>query len=190
MDNKKGLKNIEKNFKKNTQKKLISKVFAKSLFRNLEKNSKDVLTKQGIFLDQSIPFIKNEVNDFVLTNSERNNCHDNDLYNFNNDMIRNLNFMKTNKHKDVILARREYLRQMAIDEENRIKAEEERKKQEKIERAERRRLLRIKIFRDSIKKNILDNATIREDIYSIMEIAEIDNNDMEGPFGNYFFIYN
>ena len=121
MDNKKGLKLIEKSFRKNTQKKLVSKVFSKCFLKNLEKNSTDVLIKQGIFLNQDIPFIKNDINDFVFTKSENNNIMDNKLVEFNFDLTKNLNEMQTKKHKEVIIERKKYLQQMKIDEENRIK---------------------------------------------------------------------
>jgi len=121
MDNKKGLKMIEKNFRKNTQKKLISKVFSKCLFKNLEKNCMDTLTKQGIFLNQDIPYVKNEVNEFVISQSESNSITDKKLVEFNFDLIKNLNDIKRKKHKETIVERYEYLKQMKIDEENRIK---------------------------------------------------------------------
>lgn len=121
MDNKKGLKMIEKNFRKNTQKKLVSKVFSKCLLKNFEKCCTDSLIKQGIFLNQDVPFIKNEVNDFILSQSEANNITDSKLTNFNLDMMKGLANMKTRTHKEVIIAHKEYLKQMKIDEENRIK---------------------------------------------------------------------
>ena len=64
-----------------------------------------------------------------------------------------------------------------------IQEEEERKIQLKQERAEKRRLLKIKLFRDSIQKTILENPVLRDEAYASTEISEIDNNDNEGPFG-------
>ena len=87
----------------------------------MEKNSTDVLIKQGIFLNQDIPLIKNEINDFVVSQSENNNIYDNKLVDFNFDLTKNLNEMQTKKHKEVIIERKRYLQQMKIDEENRVK---------------------------------------------------------------------
>jgi hypothetical protein len=121
MDNKKGLKIIEKNFRKSTQKKLVSKVFSKCFLKSLEKNSLDLLSKQGLFLNKNIPLVKNKLNEFVASESENNSITDQNLFDFNFNMIRNLCENKTQKHKEVVIERYEYLKLMKIDEENRIK---------------------------------------------------------------------
>lgn len=124
MDNKKGLKMIEKNYRKNTQKKLVSKVFSKCLFKSLEKNSLDVLAKQGLFLNKNIPLVKNKLNEFVASESEINSITDQNLIDFNFDMMRHIREIKTKKHNEIILERYEYLEQIKIDEENRIKVKD------------------------------------------------------------------
>lgn len=121
IDNKKGLKLIERNFKKNTQKKLISKVFAKNFLKNLQKETFKILTTQGIFLNNNIPFINDNVSQYVFNESEKVNVEDNKITNFVDNINTNLNLEAKNKHKNVIEQYREGLRQAKIDEERRIK---------------------------------------------------------------------
>jgi len=121
MDNKKGLKLIERNFKKNTQKKLISKVFAKNFLKNLQKETFKILTTQGIFLNTNIPIINDNVIHYVFNESEKVNVEDNKVTNFIDNIFTNLNLEAKNKHKNVIEQYREGLKQAKIDEERRIK---------------------------------------------------------------------
>jgi hypothetical protein len=54
---------------------------------------------------------------------------------------------------------------------------------QKQERAEKRRLLKIKMFNDDIRKSILENPVVKDEPYSATEISEIDNYENEGAYG-------
>jgi hypothetical protein len=46
-------------------------------------------------------------------------------------------------------------------------------------------LLKIKIFRDSIQKTILENPVIKEESYASTEISEIDNCENDGNYSKF-----
>jgi hypothetical protein len=121
MDNKKGLKLMERNFKKNTQKKLTSKIFAKNFLKNFKSETFKILTLEGIFLKEEIPIILDNVRQNIINESENVTLDDKNVANFINDIYTNLHLEAKNKHKNVIENYREGLRQARIDEERRIK---------------------------------------------------------------------
>lgn len=121
VDNKKGLKMIEKNFKKNTQKKLMSKVFSKNFLKNFRNDCFKSLTNQGMFINNSIPLVNDNVTQFIFNESENVNNEDNQINNFIYDVYTNLNLGAKTKHRNVIEQRMENLRQAKINEERRIK---------------------------------------------------------------------
>ena len=121
IDNKKGLKLIEKNFRKNTQKKLMSKVFAKSFLKNFEKDSFKALTTQGVFMNNNIPLVRDNVTQYIFNESEKVNIADNSITTLISNLFTNINQNSKNLHKKVIEQHREDLRQAKIDEEIKIK---------------------------------------------------------------------
>ncbi len=121
VDNKKGLKLIEKNFKKNTQKKLVSRVFAKNFLRNFQKDSYKALTAQGLFIDNSVPLVQDIVTQYVFNEAEKANTEDGKVSKFIENVYVNIGLGAKNLHKNVIDQHRENLRQAKIDEERRIK---------------------------------------------------------------------
>lgn len=121
VDNKKGLKMIEKNFKKNTQKKLISKVFAKNFLRNFVKDSYKALTAQGMFIDNNVPLVQDAITQFIFGDAEKASFEDNNVTNFIGNVYIGLNNSAKNIHKNVIEQHREDIRQAKINEERRIK---------------------------------------------------------------------
>lgn len=121
VDNKKGLKLIEKNFKKNTQKKLMSKVFAKNFLRNFQKDAYKALTAQGIFIDQNVPLVQDAVTQYVFNEAEKAKSDDRLVTKFIGDVYVNLSVSAKTMHRNVIEQHRENLKQAKIDEERRIK---------------------------------------------------------------------
>ena len=115
IDNRKGLKLIEKNFKKNTQKKLISKVFAKCILKDLKKNCYNCLSTQGIFICNSVPLVVDSVNQFLINGSENENIIDNKITIFMNSMTDVFNVLSKNKHRSIINQHEENLKQIKLD---------------------------------------------------------------------------
>lgn len=121
VDNKKGLRLIEKNFKKNTQKKLMSKIFAKNFLRNFQRDAYKALSGQGMFIDHNVPLVQDAVTQYVFNQAEKANNDDNKVTAFIGNLYVNLGLSAKTMHRNVIEQHRENLRQAKIDEERRIK---------------------------------------------------------------------
>lgn len=121
MDNKKGLKLIEKNFKKNTQKQLVSRVFAKNFLKNFNKHSIDSLINQGLFINKSVPLINDKINDFIFQESEKINKQEANIYDTIEKLDTTLKLKARAEHRKVIEHQSELIRQQKLDEEKRIK---------------------------------------------------------------------
>lgn len=121
IDNKKGLKLIEKNFKKNTQKKLMSKVFSKNFLHYFQKDTYKALTARGMFIDYNVPLVQDAMTQYVFNEAEKVNSEDHKVTQFISDVYVNLSLGAKNTHRNVIEEHREDLRQAKIDGEKRIK---------------------------------------------------------------------
>jgi hypothetical protein len=121
VENKKGLKLIEKNFKKNTQKKLMAKVFSKCFLMKFQKDVYKELSAQGMFIDHNVLSVQDAVTQFVFNESEKVNIDDNQVCNFIGNVYTSLNLVAKNRHRNLIEQHMKNLRQAKIDEERHIK---------------------------------------------------------------------